>query len=503
MPLDSTRTDLQVRRRRLPATLVVVGAMLIAATGYAQTDPTRTVNPHGSFDQPCEICHTVTSWTPLRAAPDFDHDSQTSWPLVGVHSGVACIDCHLDTVFTEVENTCAGCHADVHRRQFGASCENCHSPQGWEIQALAQNEHQNRFSLQGAHAAESCESCHAGAATGAFTALDTSCVSCHAAEYQTASVDHLALGFPATCENCHSMVRWNSAAFDHAGTAFRLTGAHIAATCDSCHSSGQFSGLDTACVGCHIDDYNGATSPNHLAGNYPTDCSLCHSTSVWEGAQFDHQQTAFPLTGTHVSLTCESCHVGGQFAGLDSECVSCHLDDFNQTTAPDHAAAGFSTSCQICHNTSGWPGAVFDHGTTRFPLLGAHTMATCNSCHVGNQFAGTPTDCYSCHSTEYQTVTDPNHLAANFSTSCESCHGNTTWSGATFSHAFPIYSGAHTQSRWQTCSTCHTNATNYSVFSCLNCHEHRQSEMDGKHSGVGGYAYDSLSCYSCHPNGKN
>ena len=33
------------------------------------------------------------------------------------------------------------------------------------------------------------------------------------------------------------------------------------------------------------------------------------------GGAFDHLSTAFPLTGAHVSVDCESCHIRGRFKG--------------------------------------------------------------------------------------------------------------------------------------------------------------------------------------------
>lgn len=39
----------------------------------------------------------------------------------------------------------------------------------------------------------------------------------------------------------------------------------------------------------------------------------------------------------------------------------------------------------------------FDHDTTRFPLTGMHLRVSCERCHSGGLFAGTPTDCRSCH----------------------------------------------------------------------------------------------------------
>ena len=37
---------------------------------------------------------------------------------------------------------------------------------------------------------------------------------------------------------------------------------------------------------------------------------------------------------------------------------------------------------------------------------------------------------------------------------------------------------------------------------CIECHEHRQSEMDDEHERVTGYVWASPSCYGCHPDGR-
>jgi hypothetical protein len=127
----------------------------------------------------------------------------------------------------------------------------------------------------------------------------------------------------------------------------------------------------------------------------------------------------------------------------------------------------------------------------------------CASCHVNNVFAGTPTDCYSCHQTEYNTTTNPNHVASGFPKTCATCHTTTSWSGATFNHTwFPIYSGTHNQGVWTTCADCHVNSSDYAVFSCTNCHTHSQASVDPRHRGVRNYVYTPTSCYSCHPRGN-
>jgi nitrate/TMAO reductase-like tetraheme cytochrome c subunit len=52
---------------------------------------------------------------------------------------------------------------------------------------------------------------------------------------------------------------------------------------------------------------------------------------------------------------------------------------YARTTNPNHAAAGFPTTCATCHTTTQWTGATFNH--TAFPITtGAHKKGTWNSC---------------------------------------------------------------------------------------------------------------------------
>jgi hypothetical protein len=542
----------------------------IPGQAFAQASKKYTRNPHGPIGIPCEDCHTNTSWKPIRSIPEFNHD-RTGYPLRGLHTKVDCKQCHTNLVFKDTSTRCADCHADIHRRQFGANCAECHTVKGWEAQTQQLKQHENRFPLLGAHALLQCVDCHKAEATGQFSGLSTTCLSCHIGNFQKASdPDHKALGFTTTCESCHTMDTWFGAQFDHVkftgfaltgmhatlectachiggkfkgtpadcyschvkdynGTAnpnhkqaglptdcslchttaswagasfdhsrftkFPLTGAHVTVPCSQCHINGQFAGTPTDCFSCHVKDFNGTTNPNHVQAGFPHDCSICHSTASWAGARFDHSKTPFPLTGAHVTVACSQCHVNGQFAGTPTDCYSCHVKDFNGTTNPNHVQAGFPHACSVCHNTSSWAGAVFDHSKTPFPLTGAHVNVACNSCHIGGVFAGTPTDCYSCHKTDYQGTTDPNHTAAGFPTTCQTCHTTTTWLGATFNHTW-FQIPHHTA---KLCSDCHTNPSNYAVFVCTSCHT--KAQTDPKHQGVQGYVYNSANCYQCHKNG--
>jgi hypothetical protein len=180
--------------------------------------------------------------------------------------------------------------------------------------------------------------------------------------------------------------------------------------------------------------------------------------------------------------------------------VACHQTDYQRSQNPNHAAAGFPTTCETCHSAASatWS-ASFDHNRV-FALVGVHQRQACATCHRNNVYRGTPTDCAGCHLADYQRTANPNHAAAGFPTTCQSCHRATdsTWQQGTFNHTwFPITSGRHAG---LACSSCHTTPNNFAAFSCTACHGRTQT--DSHHTGVSGYRYDSAACYACHPTGR-
>ncbi|NCS88476.1 MAG: hypothetical protein GW789_07015, partial [Ignavibacteria bacterium] len=246
-----------------------------------------------------------------------------------------------------------------------------------------------------------------------------------------------------------------------------------------------------------------ALDPNHIAGNFSTDCLVCHNTNAWIPAEFDHSQSQFPLTGAHIIVNCQSCHSAG-FVGTPIDCYSCHRQDYEGVTDPNHITNSFSITCTDCHSTNNWGDVNFNHNQTSFPLTGKHAAANCNQCHATG-YANTATDCYSCHMSDYDNSTNPNHAGAQFPTNCDECHSTNGWSPAQFDHDgrfFPIYSGKHA-GEWNLCGDCHTNPSNISVFSCTDCHEHNKPDMDNEHQGISGYIYASSECFACHPAGDS
>ncbi len=469
---------------------------------------TATSNPNhvaSGFPRTCDSCHSTTAWRPAAAV---DH-SKTRFPLTGAHLGVDCARCHVGGRFTGTPTDCWSCHqASFNGTRnpnhagagFARTCESCHTTTAWRPANFDHS--RTAFPLTGGHTRVDCTRCHTG---GRYKGTPTDCWSCHQANYNgTSNPNHASAGFPKTCESCHTSNAWKPANFDHSRTAFPLTGGHTRVDCTRCHTGGRYKGTPTDCWSCHQANYNGTSNPNHASAGFPKTCESCHTTNAWKPANFDHSRTAFPLTGGHRSVDCTRCHTGGRYAGTPTDCWSCHQAIYNGTSNPNHASAGFPKTCESCHTTNAWKPANFDHNRTAFPLTGGHRSVDCTRCHTGGRYAGTPTDCWSCHQANYNGTSNPNHRTAGFPTTCQQCHTTNAWRPASFDHDgayFPIYSGKH-RGKWSSCQDCHVSSNNYRAFECINCHEHNRADMDSKHRGVGGYQYSSASCYRCHPRGS-
>lgn len=473
-----------------------------------QADYDRALTPNhaaSGFPTTCSDCHGTGGW----AGAQFDH-SATRFPLTGGHAGITCMTCHADGVWRGRSLDCVSCHRDDYDRVttpnhrtlgFPTDCTGCHAPRTWP--EVHFDHARTQFPLTGAHLATSCAQCHGD---GVYDGKPATCISCHRGAYDaTRQPPHASLAFPTDCTSCHATTAWSGGKFDHSGTTFPLTGAHIPVSCAQCHGDGVYRGKPSTCVSCHQGDYDRTANPNHRTAQFPTDCTTCHTTSGWPGAVFDHNRSQFPLTGAHLAIGCAECHGDGVYDGKPTTCVSCHRSDYDRTAQPPHASLAFPTDCTSCHTTASWPGGRYDHAATSFPLSGAHVPLSCAQCHGDGVYRGKPSTCVSCHQSAYDGTTDPNHRTARFPTDCAACHTTTGWAGARFDHDaqwFPIYSGKHA-GKWSACSTCHTSSSNYAVFTCLTCHEHNQTSMDDKHRERTGYRYDSQACYGCHPRGDH
>jgi hypothetical protein len=311
---------------------------------------------------------------------------------------------------------------------------------------------------------ESCANCHDRSNARTQTSL---CVDCHKEiaidlREQRGYHGRMRNAGAGECRACHTehkgreadIVQLNRAEFNHDLSDFPLEGGHAALDCESCHKPNEaWRKAPPTCVGCHKAD-----DVHH--GQLAQSCGECHSSMSWTGGRFDHDKTDFKLTGSHVTLTCDACHVAGRYRQTPASCSGCHATD-------DEHRGARGTDCAKCHTTKDWKTAKFDHlKETGYGLLGVHAQIDCLACHrSGNYKDKIPKDCNGCHQS------DDAH-AARFGAKCEDCHDNEHWRPTAYDHAaktkFPLI-GAHANTE---CHTCHSAAlaTQKLAKDCVGCH---------------------------------
>lgn len=156
---------------------------------------------HAQFGNGCDKCHAEQRWnTPL-----FDHDRNTTYPLLGRHRTVTCHSCHKGVLYRDKTPVgCYGCHKgdDVHRRKLGIGCQACHNSRDWKIWDF-NHDTRTRFTLDGAHKGVGCHDCHT-TPTDTHVALSSACVACHKKD------DRHGGGFGPQCERCHETSNWRT-----------------------------------------------------------------------------------------------------------------------------------------------------------------------------------------------------------------------------------------------------------------------------------------------------
>ncbi len=463
-----------------------------------QADANNAMNPKHvppSFSTECNSCHSTTAWKPSN----FDH-SKTQFPLTGAHPAVPCSQCHKNGVYLGTPTQCSSCHLQQYNAvlspkhtqpSFSLDCTVCHTTAAWNPSTFAHNK--TKFPLTGDHMQVPCASCHQN---GVYAGTPTQCSSCHQGDFNNAvNPNHVAAGFPTDCTLCHSTTAWRPSSFDHSKTQFPLTGAHAAVLCTQCHQNNRYQGTPTQCVSCHQTDYNNVVSPKHVLPTFSTDCTGCHTTSAWKPSSFNHGTTRFPLTGAHVTTACSSCHINGVYAGMAMTCVSCHQQQYNATTNPNHVTSGFSTDCQSCHTTTAWQPATFDHSKTQFPLTGAHAAVACSQCHPNGRYQGTPLQCSGCHQADYAAVVTPKHTQPSFSLDCTLCHSTSVWKPSSFNHSTTRFTltGAHVTAA---CASCHINGVYAGTpMTCVGCHQQQFNATTNPNHVTAGFPTD---CQTCH-----
>jgi len=233
--------------------------------------------------------------------------------------------------------------------------------------------------------------------------------------------------------------------------------AELAGSCLSCHT--PLRGAPGAkCITCHHLDSVGirrslvqpASARPALAGMHGsfanTDCGECHIDHA--GSDPARATRAF----SHDALSGE----------LRQRCAGCHEGE----RPADDLHRQVSDGCTICHTTTEWKPATFDH--QRFGLRRA-----CADCH------------------EQKRPADELHRQAG--DDCTACHTTRAWTPASFKHNDYFVLDRHHQTR---CVSCHTQPGSYKGYTCYGCHEHTLAGMTAKHQKEG--IANFRDCARCH-----
>lgn len=452
--------------------------------GVSSACATCHQDPHKErLGSDCLQCHNFNEWKSVRVGK-FDH-SRTRYPLTGLHSQVACQECHTPGPDNKPRYTgipfahCSDCHADPHRGTFEQTCESCHSTSAWRklsSAALGQSvDHsKTKFPLLGKHIEVDCVQCHAKGDFKRPVAFGK-CIDCHEPDPHGGQFAKRPDG--GECASCHTVDGFKPSTFgvkEHASTAYPLQGKHAQVECDQCHLP---KGKDTVyklkfakCSNCHRDEHAG----QFAGAPYANSCERCHNLQRLRPSTFSlqkHKDTLFPLSGAHMAVACDECHrPSPQFMPKKVAvyrwralaCTTCHSDphrgQFDKLTRAS-SAGGFA-GCETCHSTQSWKEfSHFDHSKTSFPLLGAHQATSCSSCHkpkdatlsvASADFKVAPVKCEGCHADIHGRQFETNHV-----TTCSSCHNTAKWEPSLFDHdkrtSFPL-EGAH---RRASCEGCH------------------------------------------------
>ena len=246
--------------------------------------------------------------------------------------------------------------------------------------------------------------------------------------------------------------------------------------CRDCHAQGYTSFDQSICSTCHTQ--MDATFLQTHSQEYGNNCLACHDGVDTYGDNFNHTNVPYPLTGGHVQVACTQCHINARsiedLKSTPQDCAACHA-------ATDPHQGRYGSDCSTCHTTAGWVTTTFDHNLSTFKLIGKHASVACESCHIDQVFAGTPTDCNSCHQK------DDKHNG-QYGTDCAACHTADGWLPASLDHnlfAFQL-TGAHIN---VACLSCHINNVFKGTPSdCNSCHQ-----KDDTHNGQFG-----TNCEACH-----
>jgi hypothetical protein len=235
---------------------------------------------------------------------------------------------------------------------------------------------------------------------------------------------------------------------------------------------------------------------------------------------FDHLKTSFELKGAHLSVACESCHVGGTFKGTPKDCAGCHTTGRQAAaTAKPQTHIPTTKACDNCHTTAAsFATAVMDHTALTQPCSVCHNGANAGIKSMSSSHILVPPDakCDDCHKNTFSFLAAQfKHVDASgapITANCTSanCHGTPSGSGALGEPSNHPYNHYTTPPELR-CEVCHMPAaanSNFTSFlgaifnhaltggtACATCHNGSLNGVLGKPST---HIPTTAPCETCH-----
>ena len=444
----------------------------------------------------CVQCHSEHHGRNFRIvnidSKKFNHD-KTGFLLTGKHFKVECTGCHKSEfivgekskkhrgTYMGLSAACSGCHQDYHLATLGLNCDKCHSTESFRP-ASKFNHDMSSFDLTGTHTRIECVKCHImenknGKSIQKFKNIEyKSCNSCHKDMHKGK--------FGADCNSCHVTESFkkikNLEKFDHTKTNYPLLGKHQTVKCLDCHKGGlHIKPKHEKCIDCHTDYHKG----EFIKNTFQTDCNACHSLDGFLLTSYSterHQKTKFILTGSHLAIPCQSCHLKNNTWSfkIDGEsCTNCHQNVHGESISTKVLD---EIKCGTCHNSEKWNVVSFNHKLTRFELLGVHRKQDCKKCHLYKDQSSSEkisfrvkAECITCHKDIHLGQFTNNGIA-----DCSKCHQFDNWKPDRFDHSKTkfLLEGAHLK---QPCYKCHKPV----------------ADKEGRYIR---YKFDEVKCATCH-----
>ncbi len=486
---------------------VEIQTLLDLGSGYHASQEVRAKE---CFD--CHSDHHGRKFDMVRFDQDNFNHNLTGYELEGQHGVIDCRACHTSDyiedpeikhradTFLGLSQECLACHDDFHQGTLSDNCISCHDIEAFRPAPRFDHDDAD-YSLKGKHIDVDCKECHPmttrnGVEFQEFTDIPfNDCVACHD--------DPHSGRIEGRCTQCHTeksfSVFTGQNKFNHNTTDFVLKGSHQSVDCFACHEKNldpklifqdQEGVTENQCAVCHEDVHE---------GRFGNDCARCHQETSFLDlkamADFDHNQTDYPLEGKHMEVDCRECHTERYSVAIDfSACKNCH-DDYHRGEFA--AENNVSPDCVECHSLEqGFDYSLYtieQHQESSFPLEGAHLATPCFVCHISEEedrwkFRDIGLECVDCHQDIHEGYISEEYYPEN---DCAICHINDTWASVDFDHNLTEWAleGKHQE---VDCRDCHfllaevegeyTQSFNDLNNDCIQCHENvhdTQFEIEG------------------------